>query len=266
MMQSSLNLNRYTNMQPSIRKNPYRLYAMAGCAILYSMGKRLATSINREYALRLVGVTLLFWVLSGWFLFDGAYGYPQENAKVTPVFQSLAKQELTATDWMNTAKTGVAPLVEAFRKAGLNVPKKITETFQSWERANDPRAHSITAAQQMFLSPLYDAEAIRTQFISAAIGFLAGVGLLGLLLIRLMTRFEWDGVALSRYTLGKTRTFPRKELRHVDDSQWHHRGILKLCFEHGSVTLDAWHHAGIRPIAEVFLQPHTTCNPIEPAP
>jgi len=37
-------------------------------------------SLNREYALRHLGVALLFFGLAGWFLFDGAWAWPDENA------------------------------------------------------------------------------------------------------------------------------------------------------------------------------------------
>lgn len=213
----------------------------------------ITTSINKEYALRFLGVAVLFVGFAGWFLYDGSLGYPRRNAEVAPVAKALATRDLTPADWVNTAKTGTAPLTEAFREAGLEPPAKMADTFTSWVRAEDPRAQRTEEARQVLLRPVYGEEDIRAQFVSAAVALAAALALLALLAVRFLTRHTLDAEALTVSTPFGTRRYPLASLTRVDDAQWAKRGILRLRFAEGSVTLDAWHHAGVRPIAERLL-------------
>ena len=209
---------------------------------------KLTTVINRDYAVRFLGVALLFIGLAGWFLYDGFVGYPSENEKVAPLTATLAQRPLTPTDWMNTAKTGTAPLVEAFQATGLTAPSKYSDTFNSWIRAGDARANDVEMARAILTQPVHSAEDIRAQFVSAGIGLLAALALLGLLAVRLLTQFELDDEAL-HVSFGKqTRRYPLADVKRLDVHQWEKRGILKVEFQQGVVVLDAWHHQGIREI------------------
>jgi hypothetical protein len=208
----------------------------------------LSTVINREYAIRFLGVAILFIALSGWFLYDGVIGYPQKNEAIAPIATTLSQREFTAADWMNTAKTGTAPLTEAFQAAGLQVPAKYSDTFNSWIRAGDKRAEDITLAQEVLKMPVYSADDIKAQFVSAGIGVLAAFGLLGLLAFRFVTRFTLDDVALTVLIGKQSRTYLLTDLERIDNSQWEKRGIAKVIFKNGIVVLDAWHHTGIRDI------------------
>ncbi len=210
----------------------------------------LTTSINREYALRFLGVTVLFVALAGWFLYDGQIGYPQKNAAVAPVAAELATRALAPADWVNTAKTGTAPLTEAFRAAGLEPPTKVADTFTSWVRADDPRAMRPEEATRVLQQPLYSQEDIRAQFISAAVSLIAALGLLVIVAIRFRTRHMLDDDALTVVTPLGTRRYPLDTLQGLDDSQWAKRGICKVNFTSGRVTLDAWHHTGVRALVE----------------
>lgn len=213
----------------------------------------LTTSLNREYALRFLGVALLFVAFAGWFLYDGQVGYPCKNAAVAPVAEALAARDLTPADWMNTAKTGTAPLTEAFRAANMEPPAKIADTFTSWVRAGDPRANAMEEARRVLRQPVYGEEDIRAQFVSAAVALLAALALLALLAVRFLTRHALDDEALQVKTPFGVRRYPLSTLEAVDDTQWKKRNILRLRFAGGTVTLDAWHHAGVRALAERFL-------------
>ncbi|MGN0885817.1 MAG: hypothetical protein ACI4RT_02340 [Candidatus Spyradenecus sp.] len=208
----------------------------------------LTTTLNREYALRLLGVAVLFIGLSGWFLYDGARGYPAENAAVAPVAAELAQQPLTPADWVNTAKTGTVPLIDAFQARGLKAPSKFVDGFTSWVRAGDPKGNDPQAAAALLRQPVHSPEDIRTQFISAGIGLLAAAGLLALLAWRRLTTLRLEPEALVRTVAGRSQRFALAELRDVDDREWTKRGIARARFATGTVTLDAWHHAGIREI------------------
>lgn len=212
----------------------------------------LTTTLNREYALRFLGVAALFLALSGWFIYDGSIGYPQKNAQVAPVAEALAERNLPAIDWMNTVKTGTAPLAEAFRAADVPLPSKLSDAFMSWIRADDPRAKDPAAAAAVLRQPLYSEEDIRTQFISAAIGVAASALLLCILAWRFLTRFTFNGSVLTCKTPFGTGSYPLDTLLSLDAAQWEKRGIFKATFRAGTVTLDAWHHAGIRPIVDAL--------------
>lgn len=213
----------------------------------------LTTSLNREYAARFLGVAALLLAFAGWFLYDGLIGYPAENDRVAPVAERLAAEEHTAAEWMNTQQTGVAPLVEAFQQAGVKPPAKITDTFNSWISINDPEKDSVEAAQRVLRTPPHSADSITTQFISAAISALAGLALIFLVLLRWKTRITLDDDTLTVTTFGYTARHALADLKSVDDAQWEKRGILRLTFPSGTVTLDAWHHTGVRPLAERLL-------------
>lgn len=229
----------------------------------------LTTRINREYALRFLGVALLFIAFAGWFLYDGLWGYPKENAAIAPIAAELAKQSapeatqpMTASDWMNDAKTGTAPLVAAFQAAGHKPPAKYADTFTSWIRASDPRAQNPAAAHAVLSLPLHGEDEIRTQFISAAISLLAALALLLIVLRRFLTTFRLDDTALTHTFAGRITTYPLCELIAIDDSQWTKRAIAKVAFANRPpLTLDAWHHAGLRPIHEALLAHLPTQTP-----
>lgn len=213
----------------------------------------LHASINREYALRFLGVAALLTAFAGWFLYDGFVGYPGKNAAVAPIAERLAQQNLVAADWVNTAKTGVSPLAEAFRKEGLEPPAKLADTFGSWVSANDPRMNDLEATRAVLRTPPYSADDIRSQFISAVVALLAAVALAALVGYRWQTRYTLDDAALTVTRFGKSTAYPLSELKAVDATHWEKRGILRLSFPAGAVTLDAWHHAGVRPMAERLL-------------
>lgn len=220
--------------------------------------KQISTTLNREYALRFLGVAFLFLALSGWFLYDGHIGYPQKNAQVAPVAEACAQKNLPAIDWMNTAKTGKAPLIEAFETANVPFPSKLSDTFMSWIRADDPRAKDPEIAAHVLRQPLYSAEDIHTQFVSAGIGVIACAFLLCILGWRFLTRITLDGETLTCTAPNGTRSFTLDAITTVDDSQWKKRGILKVTAKNGSVTLDTWHHTGARAIAEAILEKRPT--------
>ncbi len=212
------------------------------------------TTLNKEYALRFLGVTALFLALSGWFLYDGLIGYPQENEQVKPVATELALQGKTPEEWMNTAKTGTEPLVEAFRAKGLETPSKYTDTFKSWININDKRAKDIECAKRVLMEPVHSRDDIVAQFVSAGIGIAAAALLLVIVFVRKLTHYTLDERALIVGFGAKTTAYPLDTLRSIDASQWKSRGILRVTFEAGTVKLDAWHHTGVKDIAQKLFE------------
>ncbi len=224
------------------------------------------TTLNKEYAVRFAGVAALLLAFAGWFIYDGAVGYPGENARVAPVAAELAARKLSPADWMNTARTGTAPLTEAFRAKGFDEPPaKIADTFSSMIGIQDPRAQEPEVAAAVFAQPIHTPDDIRAQFVSAAISAAFALLLLAVVGYRACVRFELDGGVLRRTVFGTPKEWPLTALTEADDSQWKKRAILRVAFGADRVTLDAWHYAGIRPIAEALLAAAGKANPPPPA-
>ncbi|MEG1933820.1 MAG: hypothetical protein RR133_04455 [Kiritimatiellia bacterium] len=220
---------------------------------------KITTALNREYALRFLGVALFFAALAGWFLYDGRIGYPAENARIAPIAAELSARGLTPAEWMNRAKTGTAPLVEAFRAKGFKkAPAKISDAFASMMSVQDPKADDVDCARAIFAQPIHSEEDIHAQFISAALGLAAGFLLLGIVLRRWVTRFTLDtetpqGPLLTVTRGTRLRSYPLSALTAVEEEQWKKRGILRLLFDNERITLDAWHYRHIREIASFIL-------------
>lgn len=209
------------------------------------------TSINREYALRFCGVALLFFVFSGWFVYDGKIGYPSANETLKPVAEEiLVPRALTPEEWIDPSQTGHSPLDTILQEHYGKTPSKYSDTFHSWVRTGDERAKDINAANEIFLRPLYSEEDIHTQFISAVIALLTGIIFLLIPLWRKLNTFTYDGQTLTHTIANKTiATYPLSQLTKIDRTEWQKRGILKLTFDNRhTVTLDAWHHEGIKDI------------------
>lgn len=66
---------------------------------------------------------------------------------------------------------------------------------------------------------------------------LVGVHLLAI--TRLRFAFDDDGF------VWKGKRFSYGDIKSVDRSRWSKKGIVKLAVSDGTVTLDAWHHAGV---------------------
>lgn len=138
-------------------------------------------TLNREYAIRHLGVAALFAVLSLYFLYDAIFVYPylpEDGTHHTTVeFQ-----------YSSAALLALFAFVVAFR------------VFLNWRKT-----------------------------------------------------LEWDDVQMTgTATLGAPLRFDAIE--RLDTSKWEHKQILKVFAKDGRrVTLDAWHHAGARELAEKLV-------------
>ncbi|MBR4653339.1 MAG: hypothetical protein IKO72_08265 [Kiritimatiellae bacterium] len=143
--------------------------------------------LNREFALRHLGVALLMAALCGWFLVDGAIVYPQKDEAY---FEQLHTQKQRAIE-------------RQFQFAGLT-------------------------------------------------GLAAVVIALGVLRNKRRT-LEWDdGKMCGSLTGGRPLHF--SDVEKVDDRRWESKGILVVHAKDGRrVTLDAWHHTGVKELAAKLM-------------
>lgn len=136
-------------------------------------------TLNREFAVRHLGVALLMLGLSGWFAYDGYIAYPKQD---DAWFESRHLQRENATK--RQKEFAVLALLAALAIAGH-------------------------------------------------VGFVA----------RLRFSFDDSGFVCGD---GKRRLF--SDVKKVDWSMWEKKGIVKV----DGITLDAWHHAGVRDVAEIL--------------
>lgn len=160
-------------------------------------------SINREYAVRHLGVAALMTALCAWFIYDGAVTYPamsDEDFKVK-ILHRQANDDTPMPDF----------------------PKKRKD-------------------------------ATNRQFQFAAIAGLAALVIAGGVLRTKRQTLEWDDDSM-RGSLTGGRPLGFGDVADIDKSQWEKKGILVVRAKDGrKATLDAWHHAGVKELAERLLR------------
>ena len=155
-------------------------------------------TLNREYAIRHLGVAALFLGLCCWFLYDGAITYPKMDDA------TFSEQILHG------------------RQGDFDKLKK---------------------------------EAIGRQYqFSGICGIAALLIAIGVGRCRLQT-LEWDDEQLcGSLTGGKPLAFA--DVSGIDDRRWEKKGILVVYAKDGRrLTLDTWHHAGAKELAEERILP-----------
>lgn len=156
-------------------------------------------SLNREYAVRHLGVAALMAGLCAWFIYDGAITYPAMSD-------------------------------DDFRAKILH------------RKADD------TGPEYDFKAKRRDATNRQFQFAAIA-GFAALIIAFGVLRSKRQT-LEWDDTSMQG-SLTRNRPLPFSEVSGLDKSRWEKKGILTVLAKDGrKVTLDAWHHVGVKELAE----------------
>jgi len=151
-------------------------------------------SLNREYAIRHLGVATLMAALCAWFVYDGAVAYP---AMSDAEFKENVLHNLEYADF----------------------PKKRRETTNR-------------------------------QFQFACVVGLAAIVIAGGVWRAKRKTLEWDDAAMNG-TLTNGRPLPFQDVSSIDRSRWDRKGILVVHAKDGrAMTLDAWHHNGVKEIAE----------------
>ena len=132
--------------------------------------------LNREFAVRHLGVALLMLGLSGWFAYDGYVAYPERD--------------------------------------------------DAWFEQRHLVKENATRRQREFM-------------VLALVAALVVAGHVALV-ARLDFEYDEDGFVCG----GERRRFA--DVRSVDWSKWEKKGIVKV----DGIVLDAWHHTGVRAVAE----------------
>lgn len=174
--------------------------------------------ISKEWKQRMKILSLALVAMGGWFLFDGAVGYPKHNVKAGVYEELVAKY---GKDTPEVAKAWAAAAAE--RKWAPDKPKAS-----------------------------YNADQIRTQFI---LGFVVWLGAAACLFhyfksLPLTTRLDGDVI-----TLPDGRKIALDKIRALSKKRWENKGIADLAYEaaQGKITkfiLDDYKYIGAAQILE----------------
>ena len=145
-------------------------------------------SLNREFAVRHLGVAALMFGLFCWFGYDGLVKYPSIPA---------------------------------------------ADLYRSIEGSDVPAGCDLDAFKR---------QKTQAQYGFAALALLAALVVGGHVALVARLRFEYDDDGFS--AAGRPRR-AFSDVRSVDWSKWKSKGIVRV----DGVTLDAWHHDGVRDVA-----------------
>ncbi len=212
--------------------------------------------LNREYALRILGVGAMMLGMCVWSLYDGMVAWPRLNRNLEQVRPALLATHMTAEAWVARGDDGGSPLKTVFVEKGLTVPskliKKLGELKISPSATDKTMLYEMQAkrVQKIFEGPVYGPHDLQTQFVQAAITL--ALGALAFLTVGLKSRKRYcaDEAGLRGSGFGG-QTIPYGDLVRIDWAKWDEKGIVALKVKSGERhTLDGWHFAGITGIVE----------------
>jgi hypothetical protein len=217
--------------------------------------------INREYALRVMGVGLLMFGICGWSLYDGTVAWPRHNLDMERVRPALLATNLTAEAWLAREEdAGGSRLEAAFTAQGVKTPSKLVRKIGELRLSDSvpdrdaARAAQLEQVRKTFENPVYSGHDLQTQFVQAAVTLLLGLWAFAAVGLKARKRFVADGNGLSGSGVG-SRPVAYGEVRAADWSKWDEKGIVRLTLASGiRLTLDGWHFAGIAGIVDELVK------------
>ena len=217
--------------------------------------------LNREYALRIMGVGTLMVGMCVWSLYDGHVAWPRQNAVLDQVRPALLETNLTAEAWLMRDGDGRTLIENVFVEKGLKAPskliRKLDELKVPGQVPNKGAAHDAQAKQirKLFQNPVYSEHDLTSQFIQAVVTLTLGILAFASLARKAGKRFVADEQALGGSGFcGAVIAYG--DIARIDWSKWDEKGIVTLALKSGkSHKLDAWHYAGMTGVvAEILKQ------------
>lgn len=217
--------------------------------------------INREYALRIIGVGALMVGICVWSLYDGMVAWPRFNQEMEQVRPALLSTNLTAEAWLaQEEEVGNSCLDSAFAAKNVKVPSKLVRKLGELRlSASVPDRDAARAAQleqihKLFEKPVYSDHDLQTQFVQATITLLLGLWAFAVVGLKARKRFVADDNGLGGNGIG-AQPVTYGDIQTVDWSKWEEKGIVKFTLKTGGrVTLDGWHFAGITGIVDEIVK------------
>jgi len=212
--------------------------------------------LNREYAIRIMGVGVMMLGICVWSLYDGTKAWPDVNKGMDIARPALLATNLTVTAWLARPEGERSLLDRTFATVGQTVPKKLTRKMGELKLpdrlANDTASRDAQAKQlkALFEKPVYSDHDLQTQWIQAGITLLFGLLAFGVVGIKATKKFCADEKGLSGTGVG-AKPLAYADIKAIDWSTWQDKGIVRLtCANKAVVTLDGWHFSGITQIVE----------------
>lgn len=212
--------------------------------------------LNREYALRILGVGLMMIAICAWSIYDGTKAWPDVNKVMDSARPALLGTNLTVTAWLERAEDGQSELGRVFATHGQKVPKKLTRKMGELKLpeklANDTASREMQVKQlkALFEKPVYSDHDLKTQWVQAGITLLFGLLAFAVIGMKATKKFYADEKGLSGSGIGE-QPVAYTDIQSVDWSKWSDKGIVRLtCANKSVITLDGWHFSGITQIVE----------------
>lgn len=225
--------------------------------------------LNKEYALRVLGVGVLMLGVCIWSLYDGFVSYPRANQEMEKVRPALVSTNLTAEAWLATAASGEPSLLEKkFLEAGYQAPAKLMRKVADLRLPNrmredrdEMRGKLNAKLDEVLKSPVYSDHDLKGQMIQAIVTFLLGAWIAGSVLIKVGVRFRADDQGLSGRGFGGVLKYT--DLERIEWKQWAEKGIARVYLKDGKkITLDAWHFAGTRDVMACIEEKRPDLKPV----
>ena len=213
--------------------------------------------LNREYALRMLGVGAVMFGMCLWSLYDGMIGWPQQNQSMERVRATLLATNLTAEAWVERdEERGTSPIDKVFLAAGEKTPAKLIKKIgllkipEQGTNNRTMREAQTKQLQKLLESDVYSAHDLQTQTVQAVLT--CALGLLACLSVgrKSVKRFFADDKGLHGNGFGNA-IIAFSDISQIDWSKWDEKGIVVLTLKSGvRHKLDGWHFAGMTEIVD----------------
>ena len=221
--------------------------------------------LNREYAVRLIGVGVIMLGLSAWSVYDGSIAWPRVNASLGTVRETLiqtslgnGKSVVTPEEWLASSKGGTPGeyrLKAVFNQAGYKVPRHLVEglsmiTAPSGQDDASRRAR-VDASIELFKKPVYSKRKLRSQYIQASVTALLALLAFWAVGSKRGVRYTAGDEGLGGGGFGPDEDIvPWEDVAAVDWQKWDEKGIAFVTLKSGRrIKLDSWHFVGMSGIA-----------------
>ncbi len=219
--------------------------------------------INKEYLLRMCGVSAFMVAICIWSLYDGFVAWPNKNSEFERVRPALQETNLVARAWIaKTGENGETPLGLVFAKEGMKTPSKLVRKIDEYKMADNlpqelikqGRERERDALKHIFSEPLYSPGDLQGQVVMAVIAALAAGWILLSVLPRIPKVFVADEEGLHGSGFGEI-PLEYADIESMDWKLWDKKGIVKVTVKGGVLyVLDGWHFNGVKEVVETIVE------------
>ncbi|MFA7173500.1 MAG: hypothetical protein WC340_08815 [Kiritimatiellia bacterium] len=223
----------------------------------------IVAKINKEYALRMAGVTLLMLGICLWSIYDGLVAWPKTNQEFERVRPALLATNLTAKIWLSRiGGEGLSELERRFNSYNLKPPARVIKSINEAKISSSlpegviaqAREQEEQSLKKIFEGDVYSQRDLQSQFVMAAITALAALAVFFSFVGKLSKRYIADNSGLTGSGFGEGM-INYADIESIDWKQWDKKGIIRLTLKDGvCYTLDGWHFAGVTPVVDEIVR------------